>query len=65
LIVVGDKVRVISECWWTNSRGEFDLLGLEGHVYDTGFGDEMEEIYVLIHGVGHVALAAYEVEVIG
>jgi len=64
LIVPGHKVRVTRECWWHNSRGEFSLLGLEGHVYDTDFGEEGPEVYVLIPGVGHVLLTADEVEVI-
>lgn len=61
MIVVGQKVRVTHDCWWQNSLGEFDLLGLEGHVYAT----EEDDLYVMIPDVGHVYLTADEVEVIG
>ncbi|EKT4562502.1 hypothetical protein QEM42_003702 [Pseudomonas putida] len=64
MISIGDKVRVVSECWWSNSQGKFALQGLEGQVYDVGFGDDEDELYVLIPSVGHVLLIISDVEVI-
>lgn len=64
MAVVGDKVRVVGECYWGNQYGRFFLLGREGHVYDLDYDDEEEQLCVLIPGIGHVLVGIHEVELI-